>query len=80
MYPMNNSITNADRIAKIALSESRLSREESSDVQIAASLAESYYRIAMQAARAAESWRAEGEADEMRKLIRMLRNAKLVSR
>jgi hypothetical protein len=77
---MNNAITNADRIAKVALSEKRLTSEESSDVQITSSLAAIYYRIAMQAVRTAETWRAEGEAEEMRKLIRMLRNAGLTSR
>jgi hypothetical protein len=77
---MTNPIHNTDLIAKIALAEKRLTEKESSDVQITSSLAENYLLIAKQAVRTAETWRAEGEAEEMRKLIRMLRNAGLMSR
>lgn len=77
---MTNPIYSTDRIAKLALAEKRLTEKESSDVQITSSLAENYLAIAKQAARAAEVWRNEGEADEMRKLIRMLRNAGLMAR
>ena len=80
MRAMNNSIRNTDHIAKIALAEKRLTDSESSDVQITSSLAEIYLGIVKQAARAAETWRNEGEADEMRKLIRMLRNHGFMSR
>ena len=80
MRVMNNYIRNTDHIAKIALAEKRLTDSESSDVQITSSLAENYLGIVKQAARAAETWRNEGEADEMRKLIRMLRNAGFMAR
>jgi hypothetical protein len=80
MTDMTNPIHNTDLIAKIALAEKRLTEKESSDVQITSSLAENYLLIAKQAVRVAETWRNEGEADEMRKLIRMLRNAGLMAR
>lgn len=80
MTDMTNPIRNTDRIAKLALAEKRLTDKESSDVQITSSLAENYLLIAKQAARVAETWRNEGEADEMRKLTRMLRNAGLLAR
>lgn len=80
MTDMTNPIHNTDLIAKIALAEKRLTEKESSDVQITSSLAENYLLIAKQAVRVAETWRNEGEADAMRKLIRMLRNAGLMTR
>lgn len=80
MTDMTNPIHNTDLIAKIALAEKRLTEKESSDVQITSSLAENYLLISKQAVRVAETWRNEGEADEMRKLIRMLRNAGLMAR
>ena len=80
MKPMTNPIYSTDRIAKLALAEKRLTDKESSDVQITSSLAENYLAIVKQAARSAETWRNEGEADEMRKLIRMLRNAGFMTR
>ena len=80
MTDMTNPIHNTDLIAKIALAERRLTEKESSDVQITSSLAEIYLLIAKQAVKVTETWRNEGEADEMRKLIRMLRNAGLMSR
>lgn len=80
MTDMTNPIHNTDLIAKIALAEKRLTEKESSDVQITSSLAENYLLIAKQAVRVAETWRNEGEADEMRKLTRMLRNAGLMAR